>query len=60
MRKFLHQLNRAVEIADVKYPKKDGYRVCWIFDNSSCHNAMADDALNVNKMNANPGAHRKY
>ena len=26
----------------------------WIFDHSSCHNTMADDALDVTKMNANP------
>ncbi len=48
-------IERAVEIVDVKYPKEQGWRRCWIFDNSSCHNAMADDALNVNRMNVNPG-----
>jgi hypothetical protein len=27
----------------------------WIFDNSSCHGSFAKDALNVTKMNVNPG-----
>ena len=27
----------------------------WVFDHSSCHAAMADDALDDNKMNVNPG-----
>ena len=59
MVKFLAQLKRAVEIADIKYPKADGWRCCWVFDNSSCHNAMADNALNVNRMNVNPGGAQK-
>ena len=43
-----------------KYPKSDGWRHVWVFDNGSCHNAMANDALDVTKMNVNPGdAHRK-
>ena len=32
----------------------DGWRIVWIFDHSSCHAAMLDDALDVNKMNVNP------
>lgn len=51
LKRFMAQIARAVEIAEIKYPKEQGWRLCWIFDNSSCHNAMADDALNVNKMN---------
>ena len=27
----------------------------WIFDHSSCHTAMADNALDAANMNANPG-----
>ena len=38
-----------------KYPKEQGYRLFWIFDQSSCHTAYAADALNANKMNARPG-----
>ena len=57
---MMKQMERAVEIAEVKYPKPDGWRHVWIFDHSSCHNAMADDALDVTKMNVNPGgAQRK-
>ena len=26
----------------------------WIFDHSSCHAAMLDDALDVSKININP------
>lgn len=59
MKKFIAQIVRAVEIADIKYPLKDGWRQCWIFDNSSCHNAMAEDALNVNNMNVKPGGAQK-
>ena len=55
MPRFIAQITRAVEIADIKYPKEQGWWHCWIFDNSSCHNAMAEDALNVNNMNVKPG-----
>ena len=30
-------------------------KMVFIFDNSSCHDAMAADALNVNRMNVNQG-----
>lgn len=53
--KFVKQMERAVDIAEIKYPKEDGWRHVWAFDHSSCHAAMADDALDVNKMNINPG-----
>ena len=53
--KFLSQMDHAVKIAEIKYPKEIGYRLIWIFDNSSCHNAYADDALNASLMNAKPG-----
>ncbi len=33
--------------------------LCWIFDNSSCHNAMTEDALNAQNMNLNPGDKQK-
>ena len=48
-------MEHAVKIADVKYPRGDGYRVTWLFDHSSCHNAYAEDALNAAHMNAKPG-----
>lgn len=53
--KFMKQLEGAMKIADVKYPKADGWNVVWIFDHSSCHTAMAVDALDVNQMNVKPG-----
>ena len=53
--KFLAQIKDAAKIVDVKYPREKRYKVAWIFDNSSCHGAYADDALNVYKMNAKPG-----
>ena len=31
----------------------------WLFDHSSCHAAMPDDALDVNKMNVNPGGKQR-
>ena len=53
--KFMKQLNKAVKIAEVKYPKADGWNLVWIFDHSSCHTAMAEDALDVTRMNVKPG-----
>ena len=49
------QMERAIKIAEFKYPKKDGWRHVWLFDHSSCHAAMADDALDVDYMNVKPG-----
>ena len=31
----------------------------WVFDHSSCHAAMADDALDVTKMNVKPGGKQR-
>ena len=53
--KFMLQLEEAVSIADIKYPKEEGWKVVWVFDQSSCHKAMAADALDASKMNVNPG-----
>ena len=39
----IKQMEMAVLIAEVKYPKKDGWRHVWIFDYSSCQSAMAED-----------------
>ena len=57
--RFIDQMKQAVEIAEIKYPKSEGWRHVWVFDHSSCHNAMADDALDVNKMNVNPGGKQR-
>ena len=52
---FIAQMHRAIEIAEIKYPKEDGWCHVWVFDHSSYHAAMADDALDVSKMNVKPG-----
>ena len=57
--RFIAQMHRAIEIAEIKYPKEDGWRHVWVFGCSSCHAAMADDALDVNKMNVKPGGKQR-
>ena len=57
--KFMSQIKPAVKIVQVKYPKTEGWRVMWIFDHSSCHAAIPDDALDVSKMNLNPGGKQR-
>ena len=52
--KFLKQMERAIVIANIKYPS-DRYSKVWLFDQSSGHCAFKEDALNVNRMNVNPG-----
>ena len=44
---------KAVKIAEYKYPKSEGWKHVWMFDHSSCHAAMAEDSLDVTKMNVN-------
>ena len=56
---FMEQMKRAIKIAEFKYPKSDGWKHVWIFDQSGCHAAMADDSLNVSKMNVNPGGKQR-
>ena len=55
-KKFLAQLEDAVKIADIKYPKDKGYRVCFVFDHSGCHGTFAEDALDASKMNLKPSS----
>ena len=57
--KFIKQMKRAIEMAEIKYPKSEGWRHVWVFDHSSCHAAMADDALDVNQMNVKPGVKQR-
>lgn len=52
--KFLANVRVAADIAEIKYPK-ESYDLLWLFDNAPSHRKMADDALNVNKMNVKPG-----
>jgi len=58
-KKFMGQIKEAIKIAEVKYPKEEGWKIVWIFDHSSCHEAMPDDALDVFKMNVNPGGKQR-
>ena len=53
--KFMKHMEKAVQVAEAKFPKDEGYQLYWIFDHSSCHTAYADDSLNASKMNAKPG-----
>jgi len=48
-------MKRAIKIAEFKYPKEEGWKHIWIFDHSSYHAAMADDSLDVSKMNIGSG-----
>ena len=57
--RFIAQMQRAVEIAEIKYPKEEGWRHVWVFDHSSCHAAMADDAPDIGKMNVKPGGKQR-
>ena len=57
--RFMDQIKEAVKIVDVKHPRVEGYRVVWIFDHCSCHAAMPSDALDVNRMNVNPGGKQR-
>ena len=57
--KFMEQMKLAVDMAEFKYPSADGWRHAWVFNHSSCHAAMADDALDANKMNVNPGGKQR-
>ena len=52
--KFMAQIERAVCIAEFKYPPAM-HTLVWLFDQNSCHRAYASDALNVNNMNVRPG-----
>ena len=40
-----------------KNPKEKGWRHMWILDHSSCHAAIADDALDASKVN--PGGKQR-
>ena len=44
----------AARIAEFEYPS-DKHIIVWLFDQSSCHQAFAEDALNAKVMNVRPG-----
>ena len=55
--KFLNNLKDAVVIAEHVYPG-DNHTLVWLFDQSSCHKAFAEDALNARRMNVRPGGNQ--
>lgn len=57
--RFMEHVKSAVKIAEFKYPKEEGWEHVWIFDHSSYHGVMADDSLDVSKMNVNPGGQQR-
>ena len=57
--RFLQQMERAVKIANIKYPSHK-YSIVWIFDQSSGHCTFRDDALNITRMNVEPRLHAHF
>ena len=47
-------IKSALQIAEYNYPM-ESHTIVWLFDQSSCHRAFAEDALNVRRMNVRPG-----
>ena len=52
--RFMKNMEDAVKIAEFKYPPHRN-TIVFIFDQSSCHKAYAEDALNASCMNMRPG-----
>lgn len=52
-------MEMARKIAEIKYPKEEGWKHAWVFNHSSCHAAMADDELDASKMNVRPGGKQR-
>lgn len=50
----MKQVEQAVIIAEIKYVRST-HNLLFLFDQSSGHTDFADDILNVNRMNVNPG-----
>ena len=51
---FMANVADAVAIAEFKYPPQKN-TIVFIFDQSSCHKAYTEDALNTSRMNVHPG-----
>ena len=43
--KFMKQIKEVAKIVEFKFPRDAGWKVLWIFDHSSFHSVMSDDAL---------------
>ena len=48
----MDQMTHAIDIFEYLHPNKVAI---WLFNCSSAHEGLAEDALNVNNMNVNPG-----
>jgi hypothetical protein len=53
---LLQQIKHALAVFEHTYPDCVGI---WVFDQSSAHKGYADNALNINSMNINPGGKQK-
>lgn len=53
-KRFMENVKDAAKIAKYKYPT-DKHTIVFIFDQSSCHRAFAEDSLNAKVMNVKPG-----
>ena len=53
--RFMLQLKSEVKLAEIRYPRHDGWKLVWIFNHISCHTAMAANALDASRMNVKPG-----
>ncbi len=52
--KFMKQIERAMKIAEHKYPS-DTHTLVWLFDQNSCHKEYTPNALNTRHTNIKPG-----
>ena len=52
--KFMVNIEVAARIAEFEYPS-DKHTIMWLFDQSSCHQAITVDALNAKVINVRPG-----
>ena len=52
--KFMANVKDAAAIAKFLFPA-ERYTIVWIFDQSSCHRAFSENALNARRMNVRPG-----
>ena len=57
LKQLMDQMQHAVNIFEYLHPDKVGI---WLFDCSSAHEGLAEDALNINNMNINPGGKQHH
>ena len=57
--KFMHQIEKAYKIAEIKYSSSNGWKHVWIFDHSSFYAAMPHDALDINALKVNPSGKQR-